>query len=41
LDATPAGKPAPAKIQGMNVPAGATMVEDPELLREILKATGR
>ena len=41
LDATPAGKPAPAKIQGMNVPAGATMVDDPELLREILKATGR
>jgi general secretion pathway protein D len=37
----PAGKPAPSKIQGMNVPAGATMVDDPELLREILKATGR
>lgn len=37
----PAGKPAPAKVQGMNVPAGSTIVEDPELLREILKATGR
>jgi general secretion pathway protein D len=37
----PTGKPAPTKIQGMNVPAGATIVEDPELLREILKATGR
>lgn len=37
----PAGKPAPAKVQGMNVPAGSTIVEDPDLLREILKATGR
>lgn len=37
----PAGKPAPAKVQGMSVPAGSTIVEDPELLREILKATGR
>ena len=39
--AQPTGKPAPAKVQGVSIPAGATVVEDPELLRQILKATGR
>lgn len=37
--ATPAGKAAPSTINGVNVPAGATLVEDPDLLREILDAT--
>ena len=40
-NAQPVGKPAPAKVQGVSIPAGATVVEDPELLRQILKATGR
>ena len=35
----PAGKPAPATINGVNVPAGGTLVEDPELIRQILDAT--
>lgn len=37
----PAGKPAPAKIDGVNLPPGSTVVEDPVLLQEILKATKR
>ena len=37
--ATPTGKAAPSTINGVNVPAGATLVEDPDLLREILDAT--
>jgi general secretion pathway protein D len=32
-------KPAPASINGVKVPAGATVVEDPELIRQILDAT--
>ena len=35
----PTGKPAPASINGVNLPPGATVVEDPELLRQILDAT--
>lgn len=34
-------KPAPASINGVNVPSGATVVEDPELLRQILDANRR
>ena len=37
----PTGKPAPATINGVNVPAGGTVVEDPELIRQILDATKR
>ena len=37
--AAPTGKPAPATINGVNVPAGGTLVEDPELIRQILDAT--
>lgn len=37
----PAGRPAPARVQGINVPPGSVVVEDPELLREIRKAIGR
>ena len=36
---TPTGKPAPASINGVNLPPGATVVEDPELIRQILDAT--
>lgn len=36
---TPTGKPAPATINGVNVPAGGSLVEDPELIRQILDAT--
>ena len=36
--AAPAGKPAPASINGIKTPAGATVVEDPELIRQILDA---
>lgn len=36
--AAPSGKPAPASVNGVNLPAGATMVEDPELIRQILDA---
>ncbi|MDZ4187676.1 MAG: secretin N-terminal domain-containing protein [Hydrogenophaga sp.] len=32
-------KPAPAAINGISVPTGATVVEDPELIRQILDAT--
>ena len=39
--AAPTGKPAPATINGVNVPAGGTVVEDPELIRQILDATKR
>ena len=35
----PTGKPAPSTINGVNVPAGGTLVEDPELIRQILDAT--
>lgn len=35
----PTGKPAPASINGVNLPPGATVVEDPELIRQILDAT--
>ncbi|NMM77915.1 hypothetical protein B2J88_36285 [Rhodococcus sp. SRB_17] len=35
------GKPAPATINGVNVPAGGTVVEDPDLIRQILDATKR
>ena len=37
--AAPTGKPAPSTINGVNVPAGGTLVEDPELIRQILDAT--
>lgn len=37
--AAPVGKPAPSTINGVNVPAGATVVEDPDLIREILNST--
>ena len=37
--AAPTGKPAPSTINGVNVPAGATVVEDPDLIREILNST--
>lgn len=40
-EAAPAGKPSPAQVQGVKVPPGGVVVEDPELVREILKATGR
>ena len=36
--APPAGKAAPAKIDGVNVPSGSRLVEDPDLIREILDA---
>ena len=35
----PVSKPAPASINGVNLPGGATLVEDPDLIREILDAT--
>jgi general secretion pathway protein D len=35
----PAGKPAPRTLGGINIPPGSTVVEDPDLLREILDAT--
>ncbi|PIZ21721.1 MAG: hypothetical protein COY49_12275 [Comamonadaceae bacterium CG_4_10_14_0_8_um_filter_57_29] len=35
----PAGKTAPATVNGVKVPSGATVVEDPELIRQILDAT--
>ncbi len=35
------GKPAPRNIGGTAVPAGATLVEDPKLIEEILNATRR
>ncbi len=34
----PAGKPAPASVNGVKLPQGATVVEDPELIRQILDA---
>ena len=37
--AAPVGKPAPSTINGVKVPAGATVVEDPDLIREILNST--
>jgi general secretion pathway protein D len=39
VPAQPTGKPAPASINGVNLPSGATVVEDPELIRQILDAT--
>ena len=39
VPSAPTGKPAPASINGVNLPPGATVVEDPELLRQILDAT--
>jgi general secretion pathway protein D len=38
---TSSGKPAPAMINGMKVPEGATIVDDPKLLEEIRRALGR
>ena len=35
----PAGKPTPRTLGGINIPPGSTVVEDPDLLREILDAT--
>ena len=35
----PSGKPAPASINGTAVPAGATVVDDPKLIEEILNST--
>jgi general secretion pathway protein D len=35
------GKDAPSNIKGVNLPKGSTIVEDPQLLKEILKANGR
>lgn len=47
-DASPAapaaassGKPAPKAINGTQLPAGATVVEDPKLIEEILRASGK
>lgn len=33
------GKPAPSTVNGIKVPSGATVVEDPELIRQILDAS--
>jgi general secretion pathway protein D len=35
------GKDAPSNIKGVNLPKGSTIVDDPQLLKEILKASGR
>lgn len=35
----PSGKPAPASINGTALPAGATVVDDPKLIEEILNST--
>ena len=39
LSDVPVKKPAPASINGVTLPGGATVVEDPDLIREILDAT--
>lgn len=36
--ASPPRKPAPAVVNGVNIPAGAAVVDDPELIRQILDA---
>jgi general secretion pathway protein D len=41
INPAPVGRPAPATIGGVRVPKGAVLVEDPQLVQEILKATGR
>jgi general secretion pathway protein D len=40
---TPAvqGKPAPASINGFNTPAGATVVDDPKLIEELMRSIKR
>lgn len=37
----PTGKPAPSNIGGVSTPKGATVVDDPEMLKEIMKSFNR